>query len=486
MGHRRRTDPERGRVIRFTRLLCVERNLPRDPLAVYAVLRAQGRDVQLLYSAPLPGGGDAPRSILALDPEPACSLPHDDPRDAFATLRAMQEACSFSGTPSADLPFAGGWVGYLAYDCLDRLESIPRRTKPATSVPDMEFSFHRRTLQYDPATHLWCATALLQEGDDPDAATAALADLLLLLDAPTPALPAPPFPLMSFRTNMNRDAYTAAVRRVLDYIRAGDVYQVCLSREYAGETPADPLALACGILARCPAPFAAALTFGSRTLLCTSPERFLRLDPEGHVRTEPIKGTRPRGRHREEDAAFLEQLRASGKEAAELAMITDLLRNDLGRVCAYGSVRVTEPRALRTHHNVHHAHSVIEGRLRPGCDAVELLRATLPGGSITGAPKIRAMQILEELEPHRRGAYCGCIGYLGVDGRMDLNIAIRTLWLDGRCVRIHAGSGIVAESDPGREFDETEHKARGILSCFSTEEVCDGTDGVDTGSGTEA
>lgn len=471
-------------VIRFSRVLRVERILPRDPLAVYAVLRAQGRTVQLLYSAPLPGDADAPRSILALDPAPACTFSHDDSRDAFALLRLMREAYALE-VSADDLPFVGGWVGYVAYDCLDRLEAIPRCAKAATGMPDMAFSFHRRTLQYDPATHVWCATALLQAEDDPNAATADLADLLLLLDAPMPPLPPPPFPLTSFTTNMDRDAYTAAVRRVLDYIRAGDVYQVCLSREYAGETSTAPLALACGILARCPAPFAAALTFGEQTLLSTSPERFLRLDASGHVRTEPIKGTRPRGRHREEDGAYLEQLRASEKEAAELAMITDLLRNDLGRVCAYGSVQVTEPRALRTHHNVHHAHSVIEGQLRPDCDWVDLLRATLPGGSITGAPKIRAMEILEELEPHRRGAYCGCIGYLGVDGRMDLSIAIRTVWVEGGRVRIHAGSGIVAESDPDREFEETEHKARGILSCFATDEVCDGADGVDTGSDTE-
>lgn len=464
---RRRHATDTGRVTRFARVLRVERTLARDPLSVHAVLRAQGRGVQLLYSAPPFHAADAPRSILALDPEPACSLPHGDPRDAFALLRAMRDSCTLE-TTDPDLPFVGGWVGHMAYDILDQVEPIQRRVKPPTGVPDMAFTFHRKTLQYDPATHLWTATALLEPGDDPSHANAELAKLLLTLDDPAPPLAEPPFPLTGFTSNMNRNAYAGAVRRALEYIKAGDVYQVCLSREYAGETPTDPLALACGILARCPAPFAAALTFGDRTLLSTSPERFLRLDSSGHVRTEPIKGTRPRGRHREEDEAFLEQLRTSGKEAAELAMITDLLRNDLGRVCAYGTVQVTHPRTFRTHHNVHHAHSVIEGQLRPECDGIDLLRSTLPGGSITGAPKIRAMEIIEELEPHRRGAYCGCIGYLGIDGRMDLAIAIRTVWMEGTAVRIHAGSGIVAESIPDREFEETGHKACGILSCFDT------------------
>ncbi|HEX7897241.1 MAG TPA: anthranilate synthase component I family protein [Planctomycetota bacterium] len=254
-----------------------------------------------------------------------------------------------------------------------------------------------------------------------------------------------------------RDGYLDAVRRVKEYVVAGDVYQVNLSRRVHARIEADPLDVWEKLRARNPAPFAAFFRFGRRALLSVSPERFLELR-DGRLLTRPIKGTRRRG------PGAAEELLASPKDDAELAMIVDLERNDLGRVCETGTVRVTAPKTLETHPTVFHLSATVEGRCAKG--PVDVLRATFPGGSITGAPKIRAMEIIDELEPARRGFYTGAIGAIGFDGTMDLSIAIRTVQADGATYYVQAGGGIVADSDPAAEYDETRAKAAAMADAL--------------------
>jgi para-aminobenzoate synthetase component 1 len=251
---------------------------------------------------------------------------------------------------------------------------------------------------------------------------------------------------------------------VREYIVAGDIFQANLSQRFQGSLPEAPFDLYRRLRRRNPAPFAAYLAFGDLAVLSASPERFLRLDQERRlVETRPIKGTRPRGLGPMHDAALGRALAESEKDRAENVMIVDLLRNDLSRVCRPGTVRVPELFALEHHPTVHHLVSTVVGELEPGADAFDLIRAAFPGGSITGAPKVRAMEIIAELEPTQRGVYCGSIGYISATGAMDTSIVIRTyLALEGQ-VYFQAGGGIVADSDPELEYRETLDKARGLI-----------------------
>jgi para-aminobenzoate synthetase component 1 len=277
---------------------------------------------------------------------------------------------------------------------------------------------------------------------------------------PGPLAPAQPpalgreFP--ELRSTFSRDEYEAAVRQALEYIRAGDIYQVNISQRFEAACAEDPFDVYLRLRALSPAPFAAFLRFPDCAVLSSSPERFLRYTPgDQRIETRPIKGTRPRGASPEEDEALRRELLASEKDRAENVMIVDLERNDLGRVAEIGSVRVTGLFEAETYATVHHLVSTVEARLAEGRDAVDLLRATFPGGSITGAPKIRSMEIIDELEPVARGVYTGSIGYIRPNGEMDLNIAIRTMVVkDGRAY-FSVGGGIVADSEPAAEYQET-------------------------------
>ncbi|KAF0243044.1 MAG: aminodeoxychorismate synthase component, partial [Planctomycetota bacterium] len=261
--------------------------------------------------------------------------------------------------------------------------------------------------------------------------------------------------------NMTRSAYIRAVRRAVRYIRAGDIFQVNLSRRFAARVHGSLDELHDRLRAASPAPFGAWLDLGGgRHVMSTSPERFLRVRGRS-VETRPIKGTRPRGATAREDARLRRELEANEKEKAELAMIVDMERNDLGRVCRIGSVSVAEARVIEAYPQVFHGVATVRGVLRRDVDHVDLLRATFPGGSITGAPKVRAMEIIEELEPTRRSVYTGAIGWLARDA-MELSIAIRTVLVEGGVATWQAGSGITAESDAEAEERETRAKAAGI------------------------
>jgi para-aminobenzoate synthetase component 1 len=269
-------------------------------------------------------------------------------------------------------------------------------------------------------------------------------------------------------SNFTRRRYAEAVQRILDYIRAGDCYQVNLAQRFSVAVGGDPWLLYRRLRAVNPAPFSAYLATPWGEVLSCSPEQFLEVRGRC-VQTKPIKGTRPRSPEPGEDAALRAALRASPKDRAENVMIVDLLRNDLGKSCAIGSVQVPKLCEVESFATVHHLVSTVTGTLAPGKDALDLLRGCFPGGSITGAPKRRAMEIIEELEPHRRGIYCGSIGYLGYDGSMDTNIAIRTLVISGGRARFWAGGGIVADSDWRSEYQETLDKAAAFFTALERE-----------------
>ncbi len=274
---------------------------------------------------------------------------------------------------------------------------------------------------------------------------------------------------IELRSTFTHRGYLDAVARVREYIVAGDIFQANLSQRFQAPLGEPPFELYRRLRCRNPAPFSAYLGFDGLEVVSASPERFLRLDENRrHVETRPIKGTRPRGLGPMHDAALGRALAESEKDRAENVMIVDLLRNDLSRVCRPGTVRVPELFALEHHPTVHHLVSTVVGELDPAADAVDLLRATFPGGSITGAPKVRAMEIIAELEPTRRGVYCGAIGYLSGTGAMDTSIVIRTfLALRGQ-VYFQAGGGIVADSDPELEYRETVDKARALIEALSS------------------
>lgn len=267
---------------------------------------------------------------------------------------------------------------------------------------------------------------------------------------------------LRFETDTSCEAYCERVRRARDYIAAGDIYQVNLAHHFEAATEADPFAFYRLLRARSPSPYCAYLELAGRSVLSSSPESFLQMRGR-HVRTRPIKGTRPRGRDAGSDDRLARELITSAKETAELVMITDLERNDLGRVCRFGTVRVAELLRLERYQQVFHLVSTVEGELRPEVDHAEALRQCFPGGSITGAPKRRAMEIIAELEPVPRGLYTGAIGWFGLGGVSQFNLAIRTVVMEEGRARFGVGAGIVADSDPAREYEETLHKAAGIL-----------------------
>jgi len=275
-------------------------------------------------------------------------------------------------------------------------------------------------------------------------------------------------PALEIRSSFTKRAYLDAVTRVRDYIFAGDIFQANLSQRFDAPLRHEcPWAFYTSLRSRNPAPFAAFLQSPEVIIISASPERFLRVDTTRRVETRPIKGTRPRGVGPEHDAALGQALAESAKDRAENLMIVDLMRNDLSRVCRPGTVRVSELFSLEHYATVHHLVSTVVGQLEPGLDAMHLLHAAFPGGSITGAPKLRAMEVIAELEPSQRGVYCGSIGYWSVTGELDTSIAIRTAVVgpDGR-LYFSAGGGIVADSDPEQEYQETLDKARALIDAL--------------------
>lgn len=280
-------------------------------------------------------------------------------------------------------------------------------------------------------------------------------------------LPANTFSVQGHITsNFTPDSYVAAFAKVQNYLYAGDCYQINLAQRFSAVASGDALGAYLALRSLSPAPYSAFLNLPHAQVLCASPERFLRVQ-NGTVETKPIKGTRPRSRDAKQDRQLADELGKHPKDRTENLMIVDLLRNDLGKSCIPGSVRVPKLFEVESFANVHHLVSTVEGKLAKGCDALHILRDCFPGGSVTGAPKQRAMEIIEQLEPHRRGIYCGAIGYVGFDGNMDSNIVIRTLVYSDNEIRCWAGGGIVADSDVAAEYQETLDKAAAMLNLLN-------------------
>lgn len=398
-----------------------------DPLAVFI---SKGRCCRIL----------TPKETLLLDASPFDIL------DLLTENLEHEQALAVS-------PFSGGAVGYFAYELKNLVEHLPQTASDDLDLPDVFLLWPKRILVHDrlkrELTFLRLSTG--EESLPP----------VRLLEQPT-ALVAPDMSPGTLSSNFSRHEYLDAVRKVRRYILNGDAYQVNLSQRYHLPFSGDAFELWITLFELNPAPFYAFIHAGDHQVLSTSMERFLYRRGD-YLETRPIKGTRRRGASVEEDSELIRDLLESPKDDAELSMIVDLLRNDFGRVCLPGTVRVADHKRLESYRNIHHLVSIVTGSLRPGVTWGELLRATFPGGSITGCPKIRAMEIIDELEPHVRHVYTGAIGYLGAHANLDLNVAIRTAIAHGQVLYYSVGGGIVYDSDEADEYNETLHKARTLF-----------------------
>ena len=384
------------------------------------------------------------------------ALSRDDP---FELVRRYLEIDPALASALPALPFIGGAIGYFGYDLARRIERLPARAAAVEGIPDMAFGIYDWAVVVD---HLEQRSWLVGQGRDPETDIKWSA-LVARFSAPARERDRVPFRVMSaVASSHTRASYGRSFRRIKDYIHDGDCYQVNLAQRFSAQATGDPWLAYQSLRVLNPAPFSAYLSTPYAQILSSSPERFLRLE-DGHVETKPIKGTRPRAGHARLDAELAEALRTSEKDRAENVMIVDLLRNDLSKNCATGSVKVPRLFDVESYATVHHLVSTVTGQLRAGRDAIDLLRGCFPGGSITGAPKLRAMQIIDEVERFRRGVYCGAIGYIGFDGGMDTNIAIRTLTVSHGTVRFWAGGGIIADSEVESEYQESFEKARALL-----------------------
>jgi para-aminobenzoate synthetase component 1 len=404
---------------------------------------------------------------------------HQD--DPFAVLQ--QQLTSFRADRLAGLPpFQGGAAGLFGYGLCHHIERLPRPRFDDFEAPDLAIGLYDWVIAFDHAERRTWLISTGQPETDPwrrqQRAARRLENVRHILSSgngqPTaprpipngqvlrPAIAHPVAGSPDLLSSFDRETYLATIRRAIEYVHAGDCFQVNIAQRLLWPARVPPLDLYARLRERNPAPFAAYFDIGDLAIASASPERFLRID-RGEVETRPIKGTRPRGATPEEDRARIDELRQSGKDRAENVMIVDLLRNDLGRVCRYGTVHVEDVCRVETYRYVHHLVSVIRGQLWEGKGPIDAVRAAFPGGSVTGAPKVRAMEIIAELEPVARGPYCGSLGWIGFDRSMDTNILIRTFTIGRGWVQFPVGGGIVADSVPEQEYEETWHKAEGLL-----------------------
>jgi len=379
-----------------------------------------------------------------------------------------EELNRFSIASNHTIPFLLGGVGYFSYDLLHLLEDIPSNTVDDIGLPECHISFYDSVIAFDHHENKGYVTSITENKVD---------EAIGFLKAnATP--PQSPLNLRGkakggyFSSNFTKEAYIKAVHKAKEYIAAGDIYQVNLSQRFSTEIDISHYGLYLKLREASPAPFSAYLDFGRAAVLSSSPERFLKIDGN-YIETRPIKGTRPRGKAPDKDKELRKELVMSDKDRAEHIMIVDLERNDLGRVCKYGSVKVKEDMTIESFAQVHHMVSTVAGELKDDIRPVDVIKATFPGGSITGAPKVRAMEIVEELEPTKRGIYTGSIGYIGFDGRMDMNIAIRTMVAKDGKVYFSVGGGIVADSEPEAEYQETLDKAKGMMEALKSAKSAD-------------
>jgi para-aminobenzoate synthetase component 1 len=421
-----------------------------DAARYYAAL------ADLPWAVWLDSGGMGRYDILSAAPQQTISFDSESANsDPFALVRS---ALGEQVAPVENVPFAGGALGYWGYDLARKIYALPEISRDAEHLPDMAIGVYDWALVLD---HRLQIARLVSRQRFADTAKL-LPRILQRLQNDVP-LPSDTFRVHGkISSDFTPDSYSAAFRQVLRYLTSGDCYQINLAQRFRAAATGDALRAYLRLRKLSPAPYSAFLNYPQAQILCASPERFLRVENR-RVETRPIKGTRPRSNNIQQDQQLADDLRNHPKDRAENLMIVDLLRSDLGKNCIPGSVRVPRLFDVEGYANVHHLVSTIEGMLAEGREALDVLRDCFPGGSVTGAPKKRAMQIIEELEPQRRGIYCGAIGYVGFDGNMDSNIAIRTLVYSDKEIRCWAGGGIVADSDVAIEYQETLDKAAGML-----------------------
>jgi para-aminobenzoate synthetase component 1 len=395
----------------------------------------------------------------------------------FDTLKMLLKQFELNHSDLPDLPdlpdpIAAGLFGYLSYDLKDHLEILPRTAMDPFLLPQMLLFGPSFILIHDKHTSTTRLGVVEFESDDKKNFRHTLKSVKESISSISDIPISGKFygRARGFRSNFIRADYIQAVEKIKDYITKGDVYQVNLSQQFQMDFSGDAFGLYQALYHRNPAPFFAYIHGGDHHIISTSPERFIRLENR-HIETRPIKGTRPRGNTPESDEALKRELEASKKDDAELSMIVDLLRNDIGKVCEAGSVHVSHHKKLEAYENVYHLVSIVEGTMDIEKDAVDLICAVFPGGSITGCPKIRAMEIIDELEPSRRHIYTGGIGYISFHGTMDLSIAIRTAVILNHKIIFSVGGGIVFDSNPGDEFDETLHKGQTLMRVFVGKET---------------
>jgi len=356
------------------------------------------------------------------------------------------------------IPFTGGAVGFFGYDLKDLLYKLPQTATDDIGMWDCILGFYDSVLIFDNLRRNWYLSSCGFTGedyrDDVERITSSSKEDVENADG-----------IQEYRSNFTRVEYLRTVERVKEYIAAGDIYQANLSQRLEARADMKPWVLYKRLRRINPAPFAAFLNFRDVVVVSASPERFFRVE-KGRIETRPMKGTRPRGTNSEEDEILGNELKGSGKDKAEHVMIVDLERNDIGKICKFGSVKVSEFEIIEEYSTVFQMVSTVEGILRDDVNQVDCLRAMFPGGSITGAPKVRAMEIIEELEPTKRGLYTGSIGYLGFNGNIDLSIVIRTFIIRDNKAYFQVGGGIVADSDPEAEYRETMDKSKALIDAL--------------------
>jgi para-aminobenzoate synthetase component 1 len=467
-------------VIRPDDLPLVE-HLPAGLSSVDVFQRLASLPHVVFFDSATADGAAGRYSFVAADPFEwiTCTKADGNPLASSQAAHKRYPTFPHPGLP----PFQGGVAGLFGYELARSLEKLPAAETNDFAIPVLAVGLYDVVVAFDHQSHeAWIISQGFPETDPLarcERAAARLAQLKSWLAGRVSAVTAdgaPPTPVsqlapqfevaaVGVTSNMSPDAYLRKVERAVEYIHAGDIFQVNLSQRLLAPARSEAVELYLRLRERNPAPYAGYLDLGDWQICSTSPECFLTLR-DGHVETRPIKGTRGRSGMPEADLFAGDELQASEKDRAENVMIVDLLRNDLSRVCEADSVHVAQLCGVETYAFVKHLVSIIRGRLRPGACPFDLLRACFPGGSITGAPKIRAMEIIAELEPTCRGAYCGSLAYVGFDGRMDSSILIRTVTAGRGWWQLPVGGGIVAQSRPEDEYRETWHKARGLLDAL--------------------
>jgi anthranilate synthase component 1 len=440
------------------------------PISAFLKLRGEG-PAFLLESAEQ--GRVGRWSFIGFRPRSVLRWSLGDPGDPYELAAA--EVARYRQAPLPGLPpFSGGAVGVFGYDLVRTVEPLPEPNPDPVGVPDMALMLTDVLVAFD---HLRREVTVLAtvyaEDDDLErsyaAAADAIADVRRRLDAPLPVPEGAPFgerPVPQFESNMPRERFEGMVERIVEYIYAGDAYQVVPSQRWSAPVPVEAFSIYRGLRVVNPSPYMYFLDFGDFEVAGASPEPLVTVH-DRRVETRPIAGTRPRGDSPEDDAAIAEDLLADEKERAEHVMLVDLGRNDVGRVSEFGSVNVDGFMEIEAYSHVMHIVSRVSGRLREGVGALEALRAILPAGTLSGAPKVRAMEIIDELEPVKRGGYGGAIGYLSYTGDLDTCIHIRTVVVKDGVAHVQAGGGTVADAKPDYEFRESEAKARAVLQAVA-------------------